>query len=138
MAYEPTNWKTGDVVTSEKLNKLENGVANGGGFLKVASSLDDQERVETMDKTWQEIHDALVNGEYVVLVDAYDEYTKEYSATQSRIVEARYVKAFLNAESFYQVTVKQISDDGVTEEGMRYTCPTANDYPQYNYPEDAE
>lgn len=30
MSYEPTNWKTGDVVTSAKLNKLENGVANGG------------------------------------------------------------------------------------------------------------
>lgn len=27
MSYEPTNWKTGDVVTSEKLNKLEEGVA---------------------------------------------------------------------------------------------------------------
>ena len=30
MSYEPTNWKTGDVVTSAKLNKLENAVANGG------------------------------------------------------------------------------------------------------------
>lgn len=31
MAYEPTNWKTGDVVTSAKLNKLEQAVAGGGG-----------------------------------------------------------------------------------------------------------
>lgn len=30
MAYEPTVWKTGDIVSSEKLNKLENGVANSG------------------------------------------------------------------------------------------------------------
>ena len=28
MAYEPTSWKSGDVVTSAKLNKLEQGVAN--------------------------------------------------------------------------------------------------------------
>jgi len=28
MTYTPTNWKRGDVVTSEKLNKLENGVAS--------------------------------------------------------------------------------------------------------------
>lgn len=28
MAYEPTTWKSGDVVTSAKLNKLEQGVAN--------------------------------------------------------------------------------------------------------------
>ncbi len=31
MSYEPTNWKAGDVVTSAKLNKLEQGVANAGG-----------------------------------------------------------------------------------------------------------
>lgn len=31
MSYEPTVWKTGDIVSSEKLNKLENGVVNSGG-----------------------------------------------------------------------------------------------------------
>lgn len=31
MSYEPTIWKTGDIVSSEKLNKLENGVAGAGG-----------------------------------------------------------------------------------------------------------
>ena len=28
MAYEPTEWKTGDVITAEKMNKLEQGVQN--------------------------------------------------------------------------------------------------------------
>lgn len=28
MRYEPTVWETGDVVTAEKMNKLEQGVAN--------------------------------------------------------------------------------------------------------------
>jgi len=28
MAYEPTNWQTGDIVTAEKLNKLEGAVAS--------------------------------------------------------------------------------------------------------------
>lgn len=34
MAYEPTNWKTGDIVTAERLNKIEQFLANlemGGG-----------------------------------------------------------------------------------------------------------
>lgn len=39
MGYEPTNWKTGDVITAEKLNKLEDGVGNAGGsgvsFIKI-------------------------------------------------------------------------------------------------------
>lgn len=28
MAYTPTVWKTGDVITAEKMNKLEEGVQN--------------------------------------------------------------------------------------------------------------
>lgn len=28
MAYVPTNWKDGDVITAERLNKLEQGVQN--------------------------------------------------------------------------------------------------------------
>lgn len=30
MAYEPTQWKAGDTVTSAKLNKIEQGIANAG------------------------------------------------------------------------------------------------------------
>ena len=28
MAYTPTNWKTGDVITAEKLNNMESGIAD--------------------------------------------------------------------------------------------------------------
>lgn len=41
MAYDPTVWKSGDTITSAKLNKLENGLAEasgggtGGGVLMV-------------------------------------------------------------------------------------------------------
>lgn len=59
MSYEPTNWKTGDVVTSAKLNKLEQGVA--GGVL--VAHLD--EETGNVDKTWQEIYDALADGKTV-------------------------------------------------------------------------
>ena len=31
MAYTPTTWVTGDKVTSTKLNKIEQGIANAGG-----------------------------------------------------------------------------------------------------------
>jgi len=31
MSYEPTNWKSGDTITSAKLNKIEQGIASGGG-----------------------------------------------------------------------------------------------------------
>ena len=31
MSYTPTEWKSGDVITSEKLNNLEQGVADASG-----------------------------------------------------------------------------------------------------------
>lgn len=51
MAYEPTEWKSGDVVTSAKLNKIEGGIVSGG--VLVVTDTDG-----TLDKTWQEIHDS--------------------------------------------------------------------------------
>lgn len=30
MSYEKTTWKKGDVITAEKLNKIEDGIADGG------------------------------------------------------------------------------------------------------------
>lgn len=51
MAYEPTTWKSGDVVTSAKLNKIEAGIASGGVLVVTDTE-------GTLDKTWQEIHDA--------------------------------------------------------------------------------
>lgn len=59
MSYDPTNWQTGDVVTSQKLNKLEQGVADagGGGLLIVNMTMTGD--AMTLDKTWQEIYDAV-------------------------------------------------------------------------------
>lgn len=59
MAYTPTNWQCGDVVTAEKLNKLENGLADccGGGAEPLVVNVNGG----ALDKTWQEIHDAFPN-----------------------------------------------------------------------------
>lgn len=68
MAYDPTVWKSGDTITSAKLNKLENGLAEasgggtGGGVLVV------NDNNGTLDKTWKEISDAFDAG---MLVHVY-------------------------------------------------------------------
>lgn len=36
MAYTPTTWTSGDIITSQKLNKIENGVANNNNNLVTA------------------------------------------------------------------------------------------------------
>ncbi len=33
MAYTPTVWETGDVITAEKLNKAEQGIASAGAYI---------------------------------------------------------------------------------------------------------
>lgn len=55
MAYEKNTWASGDVVTSAKLNNIENGIASGG-VLQVNITENDQ--VYSTDKTWQEMKDA--------------------------------------------------------------------------------
>ena len=69
MSYEPTNWKSGDVVTSAKLNKLEQGVANAGGGALVVHSSDADSPV--LDKTWKEISDAVSAGQIVIVLNSY-------------------------------------------------------------------
>ena len=54
MAYEKQTWVTGEVITKEKLNHMEDGIADSGGVIVAEEDSDAQ-----LDKTWQEICDAL-------------------------------------------------------------------------------
>ena len=74
MTYTPTQWKDGDLVTSAKLNKLEQGVAAGGGAFIVHSmaTYDEEEEEWTygpLDKTWNEISEAAENGPVILITD---------------------------------------------------------------------
>lgn len=75
MSYTPTEWKTGDVVTSAKLNKLEQGVADAGGggidalVVTFTATVDDQTGKITgvsSNKTVSEIVSAVESGKFVV------------------------------------------------------------------------
>lgn len=57
MAYTPTEWQTGDIVTAEKLNKMEGGIENagGGGNLVATVTFNESENYFTLDKSWQDI-----------------------------------------------------------------------------------
>ena len=54
--YEKQTWATGDVITEEKLNHMEDGISNAGGVMVV------NENDVTLDKTWKEIYDAYISG----------------------------------------------------------------------------
>jgi len=62
MSYTPTEWKNGDIVTAEKLNKLENGVSGiGSGVLSVGVEYINQgaSDIFTLQATAKEIMDAM-------------------------------------------------------------------------------
>ena len=72
MSYEPTVWQTGDTVTAEKLNKLEQGVTNAGGgvfIIPITSTEDGHDITYSTTVTVGEIATALTNGKLCVCVD---------------------------------------------------------------------
>lgn len=70
MAYTPTEWQSGDIVTSAKLNKIEQGIADasGGGGVLIATlraDIDMQSGSLTFgncSKTGAELKTAVSNG----------------------------------------------------------------------------
>lgn len=69
MSYTPNEWKTGDVVTADKLNKLESGIVSNGTF-RVNFILDTTgggtSGTGTSNKTIAEIQQAWENGMNVI------------------------------------------------------------------------
>ena len=70
MSYTPTNWKAGDVVTSAKLNKIEQGIASSGGVVIPTYTLAGGGKVSTTtcDMTYEEICSAIENHECVCCI----------------------------------------------------------------------
>ena len=74
MSYEPTNWSAGDTVTSAKLNKMEQGIANNSSRVLIVTGITTGMR-ETLDHTWTEIYNAILDGQ-IVLFTRDDEYSE--------------------------------------------------------------
>lgn len=143
MGYEPTNWKDGDLVTSAKLNKLEQGIANnsiptptvtdagkvlgvndtgnyaltsggtgGGGNVLVVTENDG-----VLDKTWQEIVDALHTNGVVLEMENESGYMNVYILTEYGI----------DAESGNHI-LTFFNNSGATRVHW-YSAENADDYP---------
>ena len=61
MAYEKQTWANGDVITAEKLNHMEDGIAQGGAFV-VHIDLTNQALIGT---TYDEINEAFKAGKAI-------------------------------------------------------------------------
>lgn len=91
MSYNKTTWATGDIVTAEKLNNIENGIVNNNIYMvSVISNVDESTEDETLtlNKTWQEIFDAAQSGRLVKFTHTIVE---EYPDIEELFHEIRYM-----------------------------------------------
>ena len=54
MAYIPTEWQTGDIITAAKLNKAEQGIAAAEAYI-VPVTYDDQTETMALDASYNEL-----------------------------------------------------------------------------------
>lgn len=139
MAYTPTTWNTGDTITASAMNKLENGVANAGGVMIVTSSY--QNGAQTMDKTVQEIHDALMSGTPVYYKFIYGTMGTDYITT-SWLAPISYIYTYDMANIIRVVVqrpvIRSAGASGSASTGyalspavMLFEADSVNAYPKY-------
>lgn len=94
MAYEKQTWECGETITAEKLNHIEDGIADassgGGGTLKlniVDKADSGSAYTYTYDHTWQEVHDAIERGESVLY-----QTPEDYDDDSTNPIPARYLR----------------------------------------------
>ena len=122
MGYTPTEWKSGDVVTSAKLNKLEQGVAASGGGSAFIVHVTTVGATSTLDKTYSEIYDALLT--HIVLISEKDDI---YGAL-SRMITCAYEKdGVYSVESPYCY----VDNNSVSWEVTTYTTDSEDGYPSF-------
>lgn len=72
MSYTPTTWNTGDTITATALNKIEQGIAGGGGLYVINASISTQQGYGVLDKTASEILAAINRGALPVIYGISD------------------------------------------------------------------
>lgn len=113
MSYEKQTWAKGDIVTSAKLNHMEDGIATGGGVLVVNGTIDG--KTMTLDHTWQEIYDATLA---IIVNDVNNDGTA---------IGIEYIMSFGSIGGTYSLTSLAVGLLGTKT--ATYTCNSADGYP---------
>lgn len=124
MAYTPKTWQCDDTITADELNRMEQGIAeasSGGGTpLIVNISRDENAGTDTLDHTWQEIHDAFEAGRTVYLHDEYGYYVCSIVMDPDR-----------TPPIYMVLKVSSITQGSVL--GDLFTTRSLTDYPSYEW-----
>lgn len=120
MAYTPTTWVTGDTITAVKLNNMEQGIANAGGTLICTYTDDVQSQKLILDKTAQEILNALSSGGFATLVDGDINETGEVSCYQCN-------------SAFFENNTYCFAFERINAELGTFVAASLSSYPEWSY-----
>lgn len=121
MAYNKTTWETGDVITAEKLNNAEAGIAAAQPFI-INIVIDTQAGTVSLDQKYADINAAQLAGRYCPVFDP-----EGYPA-------GMVMQTIPGEDSGYEVVVmngvSEIPETGSKYPAIEiYTCQTVDDYP---------
>lgn len=109
MSYEPKEWQCGDTITAEDLNRMEQGIAQGGGgSAPLEIHRNDDGNSIVLDKTWQEIFDAFPN--------AFLEYTEDGAVIKVPLTTVAYVEE----ANQYMVVIESVGGMFATDSPTGY------------------
>jgi len=110
MAYTKQTWASGDKITAEKLNHIEDGIAgagsggssgNGNFILYLSEEYDEdvQDTVWKFDKTYDELSAAILAGKNVFVIEdqgTHDGYGNKYELSWADSGEADFTRIYHN------------------------------------------
>lgn len=114
MSYVQHTWQNDELITAAKLNNLEEGVAagGGGGSSSILFVTNDD---GTLDKTWQEIYDAMTSSVLCVVIQSVVDEVEGFASITSNIIQNIVLQ-----EGVYSLYL---------DDGLPFIASTANDYP---------
>lgn len=126
MAYTPTNWQTGDIITAEKLNKAERGIADAFPLVVGVRMAEGSQSAMVMDKTYADIEEAIDKDLPVIMNQ------KVYASEDELLGAYLYylMSAGTSQTSGYEVTVLSVQGGKVTV--CVFKASSKTDFPYYN------
>ncbi len=126
MAYTPTEWKSGDVITAEKLNNMEEGISDSN-VLIVNTHWDNTTSKDMIDLPFEKMVEATNSGKIIVLnYGGPIPLTPEYTPSGIDLYYGVYITHFLSTHSSTELINYHIDNSGVLEQTSARISITPN------------
>ena len=125
MNYTPTDWQTGNIITSEKLNNIENGIANNDIFIIKGTLIENtQNNQHQLNKTFQEIEQVAESKLIVLAIERRSTNNFNYQVTDSYFLSYISKEEETNIHSYNLVFSGDIDSSIIV-----FSCNNIEDYP---------